>query len=404
MAFAAALSLMRGFLIAGAVSPQNFGYYAALMAVGAFCSNILGWGRIEATRKNFSRQWLDGNAQLIVFAADDLAKTLVVRALIVGVVLSLPIVLSFIALKWFVFVVCGLLVTVVVGWISIYSSAVRATGNLRAMGFATLVRAILALVLGVGAAFTNYWELIIAGEVFAAAVGVWLSRRAAVRAAGRSVRNIGSEKLKNDDPVGGQWLFYAFVASSAPIYLDRLFVASQFNADELGRYSFVMLFVMGAAAVTGIVEQILGPRQIKLQRENFEINAQLTLTVKWMLAQAILVALGMLFATWLLVDGPLAVIGVRYQVDSELMLYTACLSVFQSSVLLDWLLISRDKEKYSFRAALYYLFSVILVFLTVYFFDMSLNSLIGLFAVAKALHIVFLISAASNRVHLLFFR
>lgn len=395
MAFAAALSLMRGFLIAAAVSPENFGYYAALVAAGAFSSNILGWGRIEATRKNFTRWWLDGNPQWVVSAADDLAITLVVRAVIVGVILSLPIALNLIATKWFIFLVCGVLVTVSVGWISIYSSAVRASGNIRAMAYATLVRAILALVLGVGASFTNYWELIIGGEVVAATVGAWLSRKTTVQAAIVSDGNPNNNKIKrsnnDNDSVGGRWLFYAFLASSAPLYLDKLFVANQFGASELGRYSFMMLFVMGATATTGIVEQIIGPQQIKLQRENFRLKNQLILAIKWMLAQGAVVAAGMFVAMLLLIDGPLAVIGDRYKVDFEIILYTSLLCIFQTSILLDWLLISRDKEKNSFRAALYYLLLVVMALTTVHMFYLPLTTFIGLLACAKSAHIVFLV-------------
>jgi hypothetical protein len=52
MAFASAISLVRGFAVAGVIDPAAFGVYVSVVAAATFASNLLSLGRVEATMKD----------------------------------------------------------------------------------------------------------------------------------------------------------------------------------------------------------------------------------------------------------------------------------------------------------------------------------------------------------------
>jgi hypothetical protein len=400
MSVASAFSLLRGFVLAGLLEPTEFGAYAILVAVGVFASNLLGFGRIEATRKNFSRLWLVGQAKQVLQDSDRLASTLAFRALVVALTLCIALV-GIAETEWLPYAIGSVAIALSAALVSVYASTVRASNELHGLARATLLRSSLALPLVVVAGLVGYWPAAVAAEVTAASVGAWVARREA----GRLVDDSDGQNIPSNSNAppeydhGGRWLFFAFLAASAPLYLDRLFVAAQYGFQEAGQYAFLMLFVSAAVAVTGIVEQKAGPQQVRMQREGSSLRPQVNLALRWMTFQGITVAVALLCATWAFEFGPLRFIGQRYELNLGLLAATTMLSVLQSSVLLDWLLISRDGERFVLVAAVIYLVAVCACCLLTSIAALPITIFIFILAVAKLLHLaalIFLVSRVRN--------
>ena len=89
MALASAMSLLRGFVVAGLLDPAAFGTYVVIVAAGTFGSNLLSFGRVEATWKEYPRLWIAGERQQVRERADAVMRILAARALYVCMVVVL---------------------------------------------------------------------------------------------------------------------------------------------------------------------------------------------------------------------------------------------------------------------------------------------------------------------------
>ena len=88
MALASAISLLRGFAVAGLLDAASFGVYAAVFAAGTFGSLLVSGGRVELTQKTYPRLWSDGQHAALLGLADRGARTLVLRAAVVDCLLQ----------------------------------------------------------------------------------------------------------------------------------------------------------------------------------------------------------------------------------------------------------------------------------------------------------------------------
>lgn len=406
MALASAISLLRGFVVAGVLDPAAFGTYVVIVAAGTFGSNLLSFGRVEATWKEFPRLWIAGERQQVRERADAVMRMLAARALYACIAI---IVMSriFDNVDLGMSAVAGVAVALGVACTSVYASVLRASYDLGRLGQAALYRAGLALLLAaIGAGIASSVGALI-GEVLAAAAGVVVSRRllsaAMAHASDAAIENL-PRATERDGPAGGRWLAAAFLVGAVPFYLDRLFVASSFSPQEAGTYGFLMLFASGAAAAVGVITQKLGPQLLREERAGATVPAQLRLVLRWAGAFCVACVIGMSLTSWLLLAGPAQILGGRYALSTELIAVISLLCCVQVTVMFDWILISRDREHQVFLVAAVFLAAACSAALATLLLGLELLVFIVLMLGAKvislAVQLILLASSGGRRVEM----
>jgi len=385
MGTASALSLVRGFLLAQLLTPNAFGMYAVLFALGTFSSSLLGLGEIERTNKRFPRLIVDGHGQQALGQADGIARLLAVRALVAAAALALvtPFVTSW---DWTTGLVAATAIALGAGLQAIFMSIHRAVGELPTLGRATLARTVLALLFAVAGGYLASWQGALAGEFLGALTGAAISR-AYARRVSASVEPPKSAPAAIDE---NSWLFLAFLVGSVPIYLDRFTVSLLYGADTAGTYGLLMLFVTAAVTLSTIVVQKVGPQLVRLERAGTPLRRQLGLAVAWCAALSGASFLGMVCAAALLA-GPFASLAAKYSLTAPLIGATTLLCCLQVSMVLDWVLLSQDRERQVFQAAAAYVATLALGIGTLWVLEAALVWFLWVMALAKLLHVAMLL-------------
>lgn len=390
MAVAAGVALVRGFFVAGILDVPSFGLYVTLVAAGMFSSVLISFGENERTIKIFPRLWVGQRHRgEMIRQADRSCQFMMFRA---GVVLVLLLVCMLVdGLRYLsqmgIFVV---LVALSAALVSLYASAIRATGEVDLLARNTLLRSLIVILLGVIGAFFFNWQGAILGEVSGALLGVLITRYSVIQQTKRFDQNNGAVEQSaevNISSDGGLWLFFAALLASAPVYLDRAFVASVFGATVVGTFGFLMLFVTGANTFTGIIAQKVGPQLVKMEHSGGSVTAQIKYALRWLTLVWLVSIVGMMAVTLALVFGPAQYFFEKFNLDLNLIAATAMLCILQIGVIADFIMISRNQERAIFFAACWYLMAIGVVVLLVLWLKLALVNFIWLLALAKLFHI-----------------
>lgn len=394
MALASAISLLRGFALAGLLDAASFGIYATVFAAGTFSSLLVSGGRVELTQKTYPRMWSDGQHAALLGSVDRGARVLVLRAALLASLLAAAAVIAGRG-----DLLAPALAAAVVSWstasVSIYASAQRASRELRSVGMVTLQRSLAAVVLGCVGAWLGSWPGAIAGEVVGSLVGVGLSRRWVLRLARPGS---GSELGPTTAAAQGgkRWLFAAALSGAVPFYLDRLFVAHRWGAEAVGRYGFLMLFVSGASVVASIVVQKVGPQLVHMSHTGSTLRAQAALATRWIGACLALYLAGMALAGFLLLKLDVGGFATKFALDAPLMAIASVLCCLQLGLIIDWLLISHDRERDMYIATNVYLAAAVVAAALATWFDWSIVELLAALAFAKLGHVLALIGFSAR--------
>jgi hypothetical protein len=389
MLVAATISMARGFTVAAVLEPVSFAIYATCVAAGAFGSILLSFGSVEQTIKAYPRMWVAGHRSQVIKNADTIVRALVLRCCVLFLPLAvlLPMLMDVPPLA----MMAILCVAISISCSSVYASIHRATTELRSFSIVTLVRASLSISLALFGAILMSWPGAILGETVAGIASALISRLCVSNLV-EDVRGQASSDALNDTEVfeprtGGMWLFFGFLGASIPAYLDRSFVAAHFGALAAAKYAFLLLFVTAANVLVGILAQKAGPALVQMERVGRTSAQQGQYLLKWILA---------FWAGWIAVMlvvyfglrwGPLAALGMKYEIDGQALSVVAALGLLQVTVLVDFLLISRDRERWVFSASITYLLAALAVSAFTIAFGIPMVTFICLLAGAKLLHL-----------------
>ncbi len=392
MAASSALALLRGFILAALLSPDGFGRYAMLFAIGTFAASLLSFGMIERSFKRFPRLVVDGHADQALTEADRISKTLALRAAAAAAI-CIPVLLVLGETGWVASALLAAGVAFSVGWQSIYISLQRAEGDLAKVGVASISRTILALALGAIGALIFGWQGSLLGEIFGGILGGVISRHF-MRAKIRDAQD--SDDTARLPPVLSEqrelWTFAGFLGASVPLYLDRSVVATMFGHESAGTYAVLMLFVMGCYTATSIVSQKLGPQLIRMERGGAAKMSQLLLLARWSIGLSVLALGGMAVAGWALIDGPLQFYSARYGITWPMIGAAAVLAALQVTHLSEWFLLAYDRESNVFSATMVLLVTLAMGVAYAALASVGIVGFIWLFALAKALQFIALTS------------
>jgi O-antigen/teichoic acid export membrane protein len=393
----AILGLLRGFAVAGILTASGFGYYATLLAVGVFLAPLFGFGQIEVTRKVYPRLFVDGSAHLIPSHSDSIAVRLAHRiAGLVGMVMLVCVLAGETR-----FALAGLAVGLVAfgnGWCSVLASALRASAKVQPLGEATLARSALAASLAVGGAYLHGMEGAIAGEALGALLGGFVLRIRLRRMSGPAPETATAAAPSEEFSTAqiswdGMRIFGAALAISVPVYLSRPVVGLFYSPEELGTFSFLMLFIMVSVTIFGVTDQVIGPGLVRGQRQNNPFGKQIAYLFKVSGALAVLVGCGVAIAFFVLQFEPLAAFAQKYQYDLATIVPIVILATAQVTSTFDWMLQAHDRERIVLNAAILGLSLFVVGTVAAYSMNFGLAGFIWVMAVARLAQLVFQIGA-----------
>jgi len=390
MLIASTISLLRGFVVAGILNLSSFGSYATIIGIGIFSSLLLSSGKTERTYKMFPRYWSENNHSKIIGQADKTAKLIVIRASIIFMLLLV----SFFVQEFRFFSISGLFVLFIslgTTLASLYVSAIRSTSRVTILARNTLIRALLVAVLSIFGSYAYQWQGAIIGEIFGTLLGIILTRFSVIKLI-RAENPPTETKIKTSQTLkelnGGQWIFLTLLIISAFAYLDRFFVASVFGSEFVGTFGFLMLFVLASNTFTGIIIQKSGPHLIKMAHLGKSKKAQIKYFLFWLSFILITILVFLIVSIIALSIGPAQNYYLKFNLNIHLLIATSLLALLQFSAFIDYLLMSKDKERLMFYAAsIYAAITLIIATLALTFFSFTLSSLIFSLTLSKLFHI-----------------
>lgn len=369
MGIGAVLGILRGFVLAGILPASEFGFYAAVVAVGLFVAPLIGLGQIEGMRKRFPRLWVEGRVSEIGPISDRLLSIMAARAgtiiLTVGVgllVAGLPV--------WTVAVFAGGLIAFSMGGAMIMASALRAGPDLTPMAAAALVRGMASFVLATAGALAFGLNGAMAGEALGGLIGLFAARGMFARTVKRQPSAAGSgheegtsePALVEAEPKAvqrasrqGLQLMFGTVAILVPIHLSRPLVGVNFGLKDLGTFAFLMLFVQSVLTVIGITDQMIGPALIRMQHSGAALTRQIRTLSLYVAGMAALIAIGIVAIFVLLTQSFLIAYAEKYAITAHLLFPISAFAILQISTPLDWMLTAHDRERHVLSASLIYL-------------------------------------------------
>lgn len=391
MGGASALSLARGFVVASLLDAASFGTYAVTVALGAFCSIILSAGRVEQTQKTYPRLWAEGRQREVLKQADRTAWVVVLRAVVLGAILLLGCFVAE-AARWIPIALATTCLATLTAGVSLYASAHRASLDLGSMSTVGFARAASALICGCYGAWLWSWEGAIAGELVGGAFGTWLSRKwvkALAWTPDLPHKEVGLPIKFRDR--SGTWFFITAITAAVPSYLDRFFVAHHWGNEAAGSYGFLMLFVTGANVVTGILVQKLGPQLVQMAHLGSFVRDQVRLSVAWASAAGVAYFTGMLISTFILFATSFNSLAIKFDLEVQSLVLATVLCFLQLGHIIEWVLISRDRESMvSIGSSIYLVAGLALASVSVWLHWSLIEFLRGL-VFAKTIHIMALL-------------
>ncbi|MGL5009415.1 MAG: hypothetical protein ACRC6I_06000 [Paracoccaceae bacterium] len=392
MGAAAALTLLRSYAFAAVMKPEDFGQYASVIATGAFCGALLSFGLVEKSLKAFPKLFIEGRISALIGLSRDMEKHLFMR-----VVVLIPIAL----LVWLVFPQISLaeylIIPVVAGLVATCSagaSMLRAGHTPTPLAVATLLRALIALAAGAAGAIIWSAAGAIGGEIIGAAAFLILValHRSKMRLSCKT-SDASEQQLSAQEHLLQEWegkiLYFAGLCSAAPIYLDRLVVRlGADDATSLGTYSLLATLSLAASAFVGIVAQVVGPRLIHMSAQDVSGEGRRRYIAKTVMLCVVVMLTGFVIGAWLVIDGPFSAFGASYALTWPLAALAVVLACGQVTVLLDWFLISTNRETSVLSSAALFLLASFVAFLIFVVAKASITVLLSLLGLAKLLQIV----------------
>jgi hypothetical protein len=157
-----------------------------------------------------------------------------------------------------------------------------------------------------------------------------------------------------------------------------------------------MLFVSGANVVASIVVQKVGPQLVHMSHTGSTLREQARVATRWIGGCLALYLAGMALAAFLLLELDLGGFASKFALDAPLLTIATLLCCLQLGLIIDWLLISRDRERDMYSATNVYLGAAVLAAVLATWLDWSILELFAGLALAKFGHVLALIGFSAR--------
>lgn len=364
MGAASAASLFKQLLLATFLERSEFGIIAALTTAGVFASTLISYGSIEATRKKFPRLWTDGATHRIIEDLSEISKLVLKRAIAVFLLMASVLLIGGWRIDYGLVVVSVAFSGCIVG---LCASVQRVALSKNQLAQMVILRTMIVTILPVAIASRFDFHLVLLAEsisALAAALWVYKNTQRLCKAHGETIASVIPVETSSlpSLPSRYDYLFWAFLLGSIPFTLDRTVIALQLGAAEAGSYAVVSMLIVISATVNGIVEQVVGPRIVSVRHVSAQDSTaeRLLWRTLWQTgaACAFIVA-----AAFVLIQSPLAGhLSQKYEISVYLFIPVLLVCIAQFSPILDWYLLSLDKERAIMIAAVTFFLLFVLGF------------------------------------------
>lgn len=395
MMVAAGMSLARVLVVATGLSKSGFTDYAIIIATGGFISSVISFGGIEATIKHFPRLVANDDFTEMRQESHRLVRALAMRALAIGI----PFAVAGLILDKHVLILMGMacLVSLSSGYSGVIASVQRALGSPASLALGTGFRAFFSFIVVSTLAFSGNLWIVIAAEVVSVVVGCIISEMIISRTILRM--KLGSDRQivdSIDEPPtshhrrDGLYVFFTYTLLAIPVYLDRVFVASNFSLDQAAQYAILALFLTAASLLVNTVAQRVGPDAIKMAllpetRRNayfHVIRWCSATTLAWFLALA---CIALAFHFDFLPSGL-----QKYSIETANFFPIAILGALFCTSLLEFLFIALDLEKRMLLSAGIYVVAIAGVAGYVAFLGLDIQALLWGLVLCKVIYLALL--------------
>ena len=390
MIFSSGLSFLRVIILATILSVVDFTYYTTILAAGAFIGSFYSFGIIEGTFKKFPIWIAQNELGLLKNSLANILKILFTRFCYVCIIISL--ITYLINADYILPVIISISMGFLHSIISILASTQRAIGDLNAYAFSSLIRSVLAIILVVLIAWlTNEYLLVLFAEIIAMLGGSFIAYVYSMISLkklniGSSVLDIGKvqidKKNKND-----LILFVSYTILSVPFYLDRSFVTLNFTELIAAQYALLALFLSISFLLINAISQKVSPEIFKIIELTKNYKLAYNYVFKWsglfiITWIIIIVFLWFFFSSGLVPEGLL-----KYKLTDNLFVVLLLLGSLSVTNLLEFVIISIDKEKKFLKSAFVYLLFLGLTAFVTFFFEFQLMSFIWMMVFSRFVYL-----------------
>lgn len=386
---AATATMLRMVVAAWQLPVADFAIYATVTATGAFLSTILSFGATEATIKNFPRLVGAGRASELLPAAHLIMRRLTKRALLTGT----PVLAAgyWLNIDWLMLTGIGFFFALSTAYTLILASMQRAYGTSTTLAAGTVLRSLSVLVAVAIAARAGNVATVLIVEIIVTTLACLASERLFFN------REQASTNLTLPPATGaaadGVRLFFAYALVSMPFYLDRLFVVTTMGTSEGGRYAILALFLTAASLIINTLAQRAGPTAIRLVQSDGNHRRAARQILLWCMIASV-VWLGLIATAAAAISADLVPSAFeRYMIDPRLLIPVAVSGVLLNTGMVEFLLISLDRERLMLRAASGFAFAVLFSALFVAVSGSGLLTLMWLLAGSRALYLCALLAS-----------
>ena len=390
MIFSSSLSFFRVLILATIISLVDFTYYTTIVALGAFLGSFFSFGIVEETYKKYPI-WIAKNKFGI------LKKSLltIVKQLFSRFIFSIIIILSITFLvndSYIIIVFFSLSIGFLHSIISVLASTQRAIGDLDAYAFSSIIRAILAIVFVVFIAWlTKNYLLTLLAEIIAMFGGAMIAYAYSNSSLKKINNNISVSESKkvhiNKKDKNGLILFISYTIISVPFYLDRSFVTLNYDETSASQYALLALFLSISFLLINVISQKVSPQIFKIIELTKSYKSAYVYTFKWcllfMLSWILIVTfIWVFFTLGILPEGLL-----KYKLSDDLFLALIFLGTLSVTNLLEFVIISIDKEKKFLKSAALYLITLIIFSFITNIFKLDLILFIWMMILARLIYL-----------------
>lgn len=395
MMVAAGMSLARVLVVATGLSKSGFTDYAIVIATGGFISSVISFGGIEATIKHFPRLVANNDFTKMRQESHRLLRVLAMRALAIG----MPLAVVGLMLDNHALILMGMacLISLSSGYSGVIASVQRALGSPASLALGTGFRAIFSFAVVSTLAFSGNLWIVVAAEVISAVVGCAISEMIISRTilgmkpgCDRSIGDIIDEPPTSYYRRDGLYVFFTYTLLAIPFYLDRVFVASNFNLDQAAQYAILALFLTAASLLVNTVAQRVGPEAIKMAlMPETRRNAYLHV-IRWCSATTLawFFALACIALAFHFNIPPSGL--QKYRIETTSFFPIAILGALFCTSLLEFLFIALDLEKRMLLSAGIYLVAIAGVASYVAFSGLGIQALLWGLVLCKIIYLALL--------------
>ena len=276
--------------------------------------------------------------------------------------------------------------------ISILASTQRAIGDLNAYAFSSLIRSVLAIILVVLIAWlTSEYLLVLFAEIIAMLGGSLIAYVYSMNSLkklniGSSVLDTGKvqiDKKNTNDLI----LFVSYTILSVPFYLDRSFVTLNFTELIAAQYALLALFLSISFLLINTISQKVSPEIFKIIELTKNYKLAYNYVFKWsglfiITWIIIIIFLWFFFSSGLVPEGLL-----KYKLTDNLFVVLLLLGSLSVTNLLEFVIISIDKEKKFLKSAFVYLLFLGLTAFVTFFFEFQLMSFIWMMVFSRFVYL-----------------